>query len=523
MNPQVPKPGRIILGAAASALLLALAMPGVSWWPLLFVGLSPLLYCTLYLPVRASALTGLCSGFVYYLTQLYWIVIVLGRYGGLPLFVSLPALLLLALYMALYWAVLSGLLSYLAGRYWHRERSLAALVWTAPVLWVGLEYLRGRLFTGFPWMDLGYGLHTLPMLIQGADLGGHHLLSFCLVLTNGLVLAIFDRQRREVRLDLAAERRSLLAAAMFLVFVFGYSALRYEVVTDQARRALQAEVVVVQGNIDQGAKWTPEARRETIDTYIGLSAEALADNDAELVVWPETAMPFYVQQAAKSVEIRTAATRWNTWLLTGSPAFERITAGDSRQVRYFNSAMLIDPAGKIRATHAKQHLVPFGEYVPLQKMLFFLAPLVESVGNFTAGSSSAPLDMGMLHLGVLICYEAIFPDLARITVAKGANVLVNLTNDAWYGRSSAPWQSMAMTVLRAVENKRSLVRAANSGISGFVDPAGNIMAATDLFTRTAVRAQVPLLEKQTVFERGGHHFGAACLALILPLVLFRRR
>jgi apolipoprotein N-acyltransferase len=192
-------------------------------------------------------------------------------------------------------------------------------------------------------------------------------------------------------------------------------------------------------------------------------------------------------------------------------------------MQYFNSALLLDPTGKIVASYSKQHLVPFGEYVPLRELLFFLAPLVENVGDFTAGTSSRPLALGKhLQLGVLICFESIFPEIARNEVAAGANLLVNLTNDACYRRTSAPYQSMAMSVIRALETKRSLVRAANTGISAFVDPAGNIIKKTDIFVPGTITAQVPVLEKGTAFLRFGYRFGAACFAFI-PVLLFVRK
>ncbi len=163
--------------------------------------------------------------------------------------------------------------------------------------------------------------------------------------------------------------------------------------------------------------------------------------------------------------------------------------------------------------------------MPLRPYLPFLEPLVVSVGDFTAGTSDEPLALGPMRLGLLICYESIFPDIARRSVSREANLLVNLTNDAWYGRSSAPHQSMAMAVFRAVENKRALVRAANTGISGFVDPVGNIVERTGLFVETALVQRVPLLDGQTVFNRQGHLFGPAC-AVVIPLCLLlggRRR
>ncbi len=517
--------GRGLFLGLASALLLFAAMPGYfEWWPLLFVALAPLLVTALYLPPRQAAWIGFASGFFYYILTLHWIVVVLGRYGGLPAPVSVGAMLLLCAYMGLYTALFCLLLSFLAGRWWHRERSIAALVWTAPLLWSGIEYLRGMLFTGFPWLDLGYGLYREPMLMQAADLGGHHLMSFTLVLANGFVVGIVDRQRSAVRWNLRGERRVLLLAGCLLIFLFGYSFLRFQVLSPLYRHGLQAGVAVVQGNISQDEKWSPVRKKETVAIYEQLSLKALADHTTELLVWPETALPFYPQQDPLAKRIAELTRRENLYLLTGAPTYRRTAGSGKGTIQYFNSALLFGPDGQVVDGYAKQHLVPFGEYVPLKKQLFFLAPLVENSGDFSSGKSSRPLVLGdQLRLGVLICFESIFPDIARTEVTAGANLLVNLTNDAWYGRTSAPRQSLAMAVFRAAENKRSLVRAANTGISALVEPSGRIIARSEIFTPAVLSAQVPVLALQTVFARGGYMFGAACLALLPGLLFWRKR
>ena len=525
--PSRERRGSWLLPALLSAGLLALAMPGrVGWWPLLFVALVPLLLVALNARPGRSALAGFVCGLVTHLALLYWILIVLGRYGGLPLFLSLPGLVVLAAYMALYPAVFCALLSLLAGRSWHRERPVAALVWLAPVLWVGLDWLRSVLFTGFPWMDLGYGLYAQPQLIQAADLGGHHLVTFGVVLCNSLLVGIVDRQRRDVRWNIHRERGLLLLACATLVFLGGYSAVRYRIAVHYGPRALQAQVAVVQGNVDQMVKWSPDFKTATVDTYLRLSREAIGEADVELVVWPETALPFYPQRDQLTSRLAAFTGAANTWLLTGAPLFTLTPQTDgSELVRHYNGAILLGPDGRIAASHAKQHLVPFGEYVPLRPYLPFLEPLVVSIGDFAAGTSDEPLALGPMRLGMLICYESIFPEIARQSVTRGANLLVNLTNDAWYGRSSAPHQSMAMAVFRAVENKRALVRAANTGISGFVDPVGRIAERSGLFVEAALVSRMPLLDGQTVFNRQGHLFGPAC-AILIPLFLLlggRRR
>jgi len=510
----------LLLAAIGSAGLLALAMPGrIGWWPLLFVGLTPLLLLALHARPGRSFLGGFVFGLVYHLALLYWILIVLGRYGGLPLGISLPALLLLAAYMACFPAACCLVLSLVAGRCRRRERPVAALVWSAPVLWVGFEYLRAILLTGFPWMDLGYGLFGQPWLIQAADLGGHHLITFGLVLANGLAVAAIDRRRRDFRRNLRPARGPLWAAVVVLVAVGGYSAVRYRTAEVVVAQADQARIAVVQGNIDQAIKWSPATKEATVTTYLDLSRQAVREAAAQLVVWPETALPFYPQKDPLINRVIDFATANDTWLLTGAPLYTLTPQiGDADRLHFWNGAILVGPGGQVGGQYAKQHLVPFGEYVPLRRFLPFLQPLVVNIDDFSAGADKGPLVLGAMKLGMLICYESIFPDIARESVNRGANLLVNITNDAWYGRSSAPYQSMAMAVFRAVENKRALIRAANTGISGFIDPWGRIGRQTEIFTATAQVAPVPMLEMDTVFGRYGHWCGMGC-AVLIPLLL----
>jgi len=199
-------------------------------------------------------------------------------------------------------------------------------------------------------------------------------------------------------------------------------------------------------------------------------------------------------------------------LLTGAPWY---TVKDlaKRKILYYNSAILINSDGDLAGQYFKTHLVPFGEYVPMKKYLWFLAPLVQTVGDFTAGKVENPLVFRQAKIGVLLCYESIFAGLSEKWVRHGANLLINLTNDAWYGKSSAPHQSFAMTVFRAVETRRSVVRAANTGISGFIDPIGRVQMQSDIFVPWQAAEEVVLNNEVTFFVRYGHLFAPLCLFL----------
>ncbi len=515
-------PPRLISFAAATAtaLLLGLGMPGITgWWPLLFIALVPLLSMVRHLPPMCSGCMGMFCGLLYNIILLYWIVIVLGRYGGLPPWISVPAMTLLALTVGSYLALFCLLLNLIVHRIGNGNNVTGWIVLIAPVIWVGIDFLGGILFTGFPWMDLGYGLYRQPLLIQAADLGGHHLITFCIVLINGLLTWLIERFRNPV-----SDKGGLvpvIAGCVLLICVGGYSIPRYQQISSAMTTAEQARVGVIQGNIDQGEKWSPGRKEQTVANYLSLSRQVVEKN-VDLIVWPETALPFYPQQDSRLMSRVLNFTREHqTHLLTGSPfyALNPKKDGEKKGIDYFNSGLLFNDQGRLTGRYNKQHLVPFGEYVPLRNLLWFIKPLVEMVGDFTAGSSFKPLHAGKIKAGVLICFESIFPEIARREVVEGGNLLVNLTNDAWYGRSSAPHHSFAMSVLRAVENRRSLVRAANTGISGFVEPTGVIRKQSEIFMPAALAETVPLFTALTIFTRGGHWFGAICLIMILPLLL----
>ncbi len=500
-----------------TAVLLWCAYPGGGeFWPLLAVALVPMLVAVSRLSGKQSAVAGLATGVLLYLLLLYWIVTVLGRYGGLPLFISIPALVLLAVYMALYLSCFAFLSRTLLKTF-HPLLSLFVI----PALWVGLEWLRGVMFSGFPWMDIGYALAGKPQLIQLADLFGHSGLSYVIVIVNTFVALVLINSRR---LKCAIQLGLPTLAVLLLVFV--YSNTRWQnvqrILVDDSTATLRTGVV--QGNIDQSLKWAPPYQHHTVTTYVNNSRALYRNGHPELLVWPETALPLYLQTYRDTGIFRDLVTENNTAVLTGAPWFE-ILDRSTKKVKYFNSAQLLRADGSYGGSYYKSHLVPFGEYVPLKKFLPFLAPLVEAVGDFSPGTIGKPLEWRGAKIGVLICFESIFPEIARTWVVNGANVLVNLTNDAWYGKSSAPYQSMAMTVFRAVETRRSVVRSANTGISGFIDPLGRVAAPSEIFTSWTGVEEVALLNEKTHYVRWGYWFAPLCCAIsgILLMIVFLLR
>ena len=491
--------------ASITGLCLWLAFPGGGEiCSLLPLALLPLLFCIHGARPGRAALYGLVAGLVHFVLLLHWITIVLGTYGGLAWYFAIPALFLLALYMSFYFSAFAALAQIVLN-----SSSAIATLWLLPALWVGLDWLRCVLFTGFPWMDLGYALYKIPRTIQIADLLGHYGVTYAIVFINTLLFLLIKGRPSGRNLLLL-----LLPACVFLGGVGIYSQQRFTEVTEQQAGATDRLTVgVVQGNIDQSVKWSPSQQTATVATYQNLSETLMAkDRPPSLIVWPETALPFYPATSDNMVPLRKLVEGRDLALLTGAPWFE-IVDYKTKKIRFYNSAVLLQPDGEFHGKYYKSHLVPFGEYVPLKKLLSFLAPLVEAAGDFSAGTIEQPLVWKNARAGILICFESVFPEISRQWVKAGANVLINLTNDAWYGKSSAPYHSLAMTVFRAVETRRSLIRSANTGISAFVSPTGVIELQSEIFVPFAAAREVTLMQGETFWVRYGYLFAPICLAI----------
>jgi apolipoprotein N-acyltransferase len=501
-----------------SGLLLTAAFPNLGLWPLAFMAWSPMLVATAGRDPGQAFWAGFLAGLAHFSTLLYWIIIVLVQYGNLPWLLAGPVFVLLVGYLALYPAFFVYLLN-LAGR--RLSLRIGGLVWVlvGAVCYTGLEYIKSFLLTGFPWEPLGSALAGSLTMVQLADLVGSGGLTFLVVLVNMALAAAFMSFRSR---GWSAAVWPVALGLAVLVVLAGYGAIRLAQVREEMARAESKTVSVVQGSIEQSLKWNPDQRIFTMLTYRDLTQKAAA-NKPWLVVWPETAMPFFFQNDQTATEWLEAMVReTGSALLFGGPAFEEV----GQETHYFNRAYLLDGRGKVLDHYDKVHLVPFGEYVPLQKYLTFVKKLTQAAGDYVAGPGARVLTLDGTGLGVLICYESIFPELARRQVQAGSDYLVVITNDAWFGRSSAPYQHFSMAVLRAVENRRAVIRAANTGISGLILPSGETVETLGLFERQQLTGSLPSLEIRTIYTAWGDLTSIICfvvMVLFLAAPFMRRK
>jgi len=430
-------------------------------------------------------------------------------HGGLPLVVSVPIAGLLVAYLAIYPGLFAVLLAAAV-----RRRGVPGL-WFAPPLWVATEWLRASLGPGFPWVQLGASQASVLPVVQLSSLLGVYGLSALLALVSTAAVAVTVSRTR-------ATWTAACAVGAIVVLVVSWGAWRV------ARAELLSvgdpvRVGLVQGSIPQDQKWDPRFSQDIMTRYLTLSREVITQG-ADLVIWPEASTPFPLDtNALLAAPIRRLAAETATPFIIGSDQIESGQAGEAD--RYYNAAVLVGADGQSRQSYRKMKLAPFGEYVPFKSLLFFVGPLVEKVSDFTPGTDAVVLDAGGRRVSVAICYESVYPSLARTFVENGSALLATITNDAWFGRTSAPHQHFELGAIRAVEQGRFLVRAANTGISGAVDPYGRVMATTVLFEPAALTVDVRLLTGRTIYNRIGDVvvWGAMAVSVCLAAWVFLTR
>lgn len=461
------------------------------------------------LPPRRAAAWGFGASLLAHTALIHWIYVVTVAYGNAPVVVGLLAPALLACYCASFAALFGLGWSRLAGAGW-------ANPWTAAVLWTALDHLRSW---EFPWGTLGYVQHQNALLLPLAAWGGVYALSFVTVLGGAALAALGWPAAGGVR------RRPVGLAGLAIVAVLAAHAAGPVLRSPDLAGAETVPVAVLQGNIDQGVKWSRSWAERTLQIYEAQSREAVA-HGAELVVWPETAVPGAIEADPElSARLARLARETGAELVVGGVGVEY--EDGPRPSAFFDSAFVFSPEGRHVDRYDKTKLVPFGEYVPLRWLLgLFLRAVASGATALDVSTGPAPRPMalfgGSLQAGVVICYELLFPDRVRRFAAHGSELLLAITNDAWYGRTGAPYQFLAMTALRSAETGLWTARAANTGVSGFIDARGRVVERTPIFERTWRMAPVPrhpAPREATFYVRHGDVFARLCWLALLGLAI----
>ncbi len=513
---------------------------------------------------KAAFLRGWLSGLIGLCSTLYWLALPIHEVGGLPYVLAAPCVVLLSMYLACYPALFS-LASQGLDRTFARpdDAGFSVRGLLAPLCcglaYGGLEVTCGTLFTGFPWVSLSTAFVPWSPWVQGASLIGAYALSALLAAGACFLAAACTAVG-------VARFANILAGLVLLAALPAYGAYRLSFAPPQ-ESGPELSVLMVQGNIDQNQKWVPEFQQHTVQHYIDLSEKALAEAAAktpppkvQLVLWPETAMPFYFQSdTLYTDQLRKFALAHNVNLAFGTLGYSR----SNGQRSLYNRLQFLSPRGISVGWYDKQHLVPFGEYLPGIVSFEFLQKILQGI-DFSSGTVSVPVQIALpvappdpladaplpplvngqpqvmtpdsgisapdaaprLSLGALICYEGIFPELAQTRVTHGAEILVTISNDAWFGKTAAPAQHLHLIAMRAVEQARPIVRSTNTGYTAVISPIGRITLQGGLFADQTFIASVRPVAETTLYH-SLHPLPEAVLALAalasVCLALFRKR
>jgi apolipoprotein N-acyltransferase len=515
-----------------SAVLQVLVFPLPGVYVLSWVALAPLIVALLRarpageLEVAGSVrlqpaspgqgfLLGYVCGIVWYAGTCYWIYDTMRLYGGLSAPMAVVVLFLFCCYLGLYHGLFGLLISLLAGSL----RGYRPALISAPFVWVAVELARTRV-TGFSWLLLGTAQVDNASLCRIATWTGVYGISFEIVLVNVALAAGFLIQKEK--------RGAMLTAALAAAAVLQSGRL-----IEPPTASVDHKALLVQENIPVAANWTPAYFQQTLGELIDLTEKSAAkepDTKVDLVVWPESPAPFFTNDAHFRDALSDMARQTKAWTVAGSIGTTNPRTANSS---IFNSAALISPNGDWAARYDKVHLVPFGEYLPFPSLFSFAGGLTQEVGEFQHGASRTPLDAGGERLGIFICYESIFPDEVRQfakpqsddLLSKGfvdfrsAQVLVNISNDGWYGDSGAYAQHLNQTRMRAIENDRWLLSDTDTGVTASIDPWGRVVSRLPRKERAALVAPYALTSVTTFYSRHGDWFAYVCAIISLAALI----
>ncbi|SRR6266849_6621528 len=519
-------PRRAWLLMAASSILQVLVFPRPGLFFLSWIALAPLLYALLRgrggegelvdsegrslrpFTLWQGFVLGWVCGFLWYLGTCYWIYPVMHDYGNLNVAISALLMFALSAYMALNHAVFCALVVLMARRSSLGNRRPLFL---APFFWVAIELFRDRVI-GFPWNPLGGSQVDNIPFARIAEVTGVYGLSFAVMLVNcAFVAGLLLYGRRRTNLLISAT-----AAAI---------ALQLGIFAKPDAFPASKQAVLVQENVPvlDPAQWTPQYYDQTVGELAQLSVGARKQTHSDepgLIVWPESPAFFYTSDPRLLAWLTTIAQDTRSYMLVGSVGVQDSPQGMPQP---FNSALVVDPQGHVTGRYDKIHLVPFGEFVPFKDLLVFAQKLTREVGELGRGTDRKVFDVNGARIGVFICYESVFPDEVRQFAGNGAQVLVNISNDGWYGNTSAPYQHLQMARMRAIENHRWMLVDTNSGITSAIDPFGRVIVQAPRNVRTVIRVPYSPLIETTFYMRNGDIFAWLCVVISVLAVVVRTR
>jgi apolipoprotein N-acyltransferase len=477
----------LVFPSVVSAVLLALCFAPVSAWPLSFVALVPLFAALVRVkPSRKDSFkTVYLCGVVYYTILMWWVVKLLPSAGATIPWLLAPATLIMAFYLSLYPALAFVLVSAVT-----RYRFLAFLL-AAPGAWVAADLARSQGELSFPWGAIGYALSDVPVLIQSASAFGLSGLTFLVVLVNALIAGVLVL--RDVRVRVVSLVCGLIVIGA--MWAQGRSAMtNVDIRSDETVRA-----AIVQPNVDLKVKWKPEFKDSTLNLIERLTREA-ATLDADLIIFPETSAPVYIDGRIQTFKSRLISLSKELGVSVFTGFLNHRYDGPDGELNIFNSSGLFTPDGRLQK-YDKNHLLPFGEQLPLSWKFRWVRKINFGQSNFIPGPASPPLETSGIKYTPLICFESVFPYLCRKGVEQGSELFVNITNDGWFGDTPGPFQHAQMAILRAVEFRRYLLRSANSGISMVVDPVGRVVMSLGLYQQGIIAIDVVPLTERTFYSR----------------------
>ncbi|HQC50916.1 MAG TPA: apolipoprotein N-acyltransferase, partial [bacterium] len=458
----------LLVSASFPFYLAGFSAPDMGW--IAWFALVPLFVAIRGLAPRKVFLLTFVAAFVWYGTSVFWVGNAMYVFGGLSLSISSLITLLLVLVVTLHISLAPAIAAFISQR-WRGEPILLL-----PLVWVAMELFRNYFpCGGFPWSTMAMSQWKYLPLIQIADIVGAYGVIFLVVFINASIAeAIFFLCKKNVSHPLF----KLSISILIIAGVLSYGYFRMGRIDSISESSEIYPIALIQGNISQDEKWDSGKAQKNLDAYRQEAAKLL-HGQVQLIVWPEASFPWYLKGDSKELPPSNFGIPEG---FIGKAPFTLFGAILSEENDiYRNSAVLVDSGGKVESVYHKVHMVPFGEYVPYEKLFFFLRRIALPTGNFIPGEDIHPMSAGGVRFTPLICYEDIFPELARSSTLQGGEFIANITNNAWFGRTAAPFQHLALSIFRAVENRRYMLRSTNTGVSAVVDPVGRVLVRSELF------------------------------------------